>query len=170
MLEGTMGDVFVISLFLLVTSIPVEAAWYRIRGPTTITNIRNVDGSFHLVTLTDVTFSGSGAGIRINVGDMMATQGTATPLSIQLCSCTFTNGASLYLYGRASPVSTAANSAPLTLIILGFVGNNAGIAFFGEMPYNSRISIVRPEFIINGGGSTFPQISASRPALEASVG
>lgn len=140
-----------------------EAAWYRIRGPTTRTGSVVIDGSFHLVTLSDVTFSGSSAVLRINVGDMMAQQGTR-PLTIQLCSCTFLNGASMYLYGRTTPTSTAANSGPMNLIILGLTVTNAGIAFYGEMPFNSRISIVRPKYYISGnGGSSFSLLGGSRP-------
>ncbi|CUF43954.1 membrane-associated protein, putative [Bodo saltans] len=147
------------AFFLAMTLIHLGvASWCRILGPITVTSLVTVTGSYHLVTLTEVTFSGVAAGIRINVGDMMATHGTSTPLSIQMCSCTFTSGASLYLYGRTSPVSTATNSAPLTLNILGLIVNNAGIGFYGEMPYNSRISIVRPTYNISGGGSTYPQI------------
>lgn len=102
------------ALFLAMTLIHLGvASWYRIRGPITVTSLVTVTGSYHLVTLTEVTFSGVAAGIRINVGDMMTTHGTSTPLSIQLCSCTFTSGASLYFYGRTSPVSTATNSAPI---------------------------------------------------------
>lgn len=151
---------------VLLCSVPTtEASWFRIRGGTVTTAV-TVQAPYDLVTIENVIFDGAGASLYVDLNTMMATPPT-TALVVQFCSCTIRNGAAVYFVGRTSPASTAANSRPLRLIVLGLTMSNGGMLFANEFPYNSRVTIVQPRITMD---TTKPQPTYARFLSAANIG